>query len=434
MRNEEDQIELRSEEFHEVLQNMPPWILRWGITVLTIIVVILLAGSAIFKYPDIVSATVTLTGETPPAVIVAKASGKLRELYVVDNQIVKQNEYLAVIDNPAKTEDILLLKNYLHTVELENRVIAPLPPRNLMLGNLQSLFTSLYTNLLEYNLYEELEYYPVKMEILEKRLGQHETQYENSIRQQKIIEGQLLIAEKQLQRDSLLNRKGVISNEDLERATSQYLQVSLSHENSLVSLENLQIQISQVRESLFDITFQDADRENSLQTRLKTVINQLENEIQAWEMNYILASPIEGQITFTKYWVANQNVILGDMVFTIIPSDDVKLIGKASLPIARSGKVKIGQKVNIRFENFPDEEYGIVGGSVKNISMVPVKENELLNYTVEIELPHALTTTYRKELPYLPEMRGQADIITEDITLLERFIMPIKKVLTNGLN
>lgn len=434
MKNEEDRIELRSEDFHEVLQSMPPWILRWGIMVLAVIVIILLVGSAIFKYPDTVPATITLTGEMPPAVIVAKVSGKLRKLYVLDNQVVKENEYLAVIDNPAKTDDVLLLKNYLHTVGLEDGIIDPLPPRSLMLGDLQSLFTSLYTSLLEYNLYKELAYYPVKTDILEKRLGQHETQYENSLRQQKIIEGQLAIAEKQLQRDSLLNRKGVISDEDLERATNQYLQVSLSHENILASLENLQIQISQVRESLFDITFQDADRENSLQTQIKTIINQLQSGIQAWEMTYILASPIDGKITFTKYWIANQNVVVGDMVFTIIPSDEVKLIGKASLPIARSGKVKIGQKVNIRFENFPDQEYGIVEGNVKNISMVPVKENELLNYTVEIELPNALTTTYKKELPYLPEMRGQADIITDNITLLERFIMPVKRVLVSGLN
>lgn len=433
MKNEEDQIELRSEDFHEVLQSMPPWILRWGITVLAVIIVLLLIGCAIFKYPDRVSASITLTAEAPPAVIVAKTSGKLRELYVRDNQSVKENEYLAVIDNPAKTEDVLLVKNYLSTVDLENGIIDPLPPRNLMLGNLQSLFSSLYTSLLEYNLYKELEYYPVKVDILKKRLGQYEAQYQNSLRQQKIIEGQVAIAEKQLQRDSLLNRKGVISNEDLERTTNQYLQVSLSHENIRASLENLQIQISQMRESLFDINFQDADRENSLQTQIKTIINQLQNEIQAWEMNYILASPIEGKITFTKYWIINQNVVVGDMVFTIIPSDDVKLIGKASLPIARSGKVKTGQRVNIRFENFPDQEYGIIEGSVKNISMVPVKENELLTYTVEVELPHALTTTYKKELPYLPEMRGQADIITDDITLLERFIMPIKKVLSEGL-
>ena len=107
---ENNNIELRSEEFQEVLSSVPPWILRWGISTLAIIVVILLVGSAFFKYPDVLSSQVVLTGSTPPAVIVAKATGKLKELYVADNQEVKTGTYLAVIDNPARTEDVITLK------------------------------------------------------------------------------------------------------------------------------------------------------------------------------------------------------------------------------------------------------------------------------------------------------------------------------------
>ena len=114
--NKEDKIELRSEEFQEVLGSVPPWILRWGITVLAVVVVILLIGSAIVKYPDVISAQITLTGSTPPATLVAHASGKIKELYVKDNQEVKTGEYLAVIDNSANTKDILFLKNYLDSL------------------------------------------------------------------------------------------------------------------------------------------------------------------------------------------------------------------------------------------------------------------------------------------------------------------------------
>lgn len=433
MRNEEGQIELRSEDFHEVLQNIPPWILRWGITVLAIIIVILLVGSAVFKYPDTVTATISLTADTPPAVIVAKASGKLRELYVIDNQIVTEKECLAVIDNSARTEDVLFLKKYLSDFELNDGKINPLPPENLMLGGLQQLFTLFYMSLHEYNLYTRMDYYPAKMEILKERLVRYEAQHKNLQRQQGIMEEQLAIAKKQFERDVALNGKEVISHEELESTENRYLQASLSYENTRSSLENLRIQISQVKESLFDISFQDEDKKNAMQTQIRTAIDQLANEIRSWEMNYMLVAPIEGEITFTNYWVVNQNITGGDMVFTIVPTNDVKLIGKASLPITRSGKVRIGQRVNIRFENFPDQEYGVVEGIVKNISMVPVNVNEFLNYTVEIELPNGLMTTYKKELPYLPEMRGQADIITDDITLLERFIMPIKKILSEGL-
>jgi len=95
-----ENIELRSEEFQEVLGSVPSWILRWGITILAFALVVLLIGSAVIKYPDVIPSQIVLTGSTPPAAIVAHASGKIKELYVIDNQEVKNGDYLAVIDKP----------------------------------------------------------------------------------------------------------------------------------------------------------------------------------------------------------------------------------------------------------------------------------------------------------------------------------------------
>jgi hypothetical protein len=124
-------IELRSEEFQEILGGVPPWILRWGITILAVIVAILLAGSAVFKYPDIISAQIVLTGSRPPATVVAHASGKLKELYVSDKQEVKAGDYLGVIDNPAQTADIRHLKHYLDSLEMEQIIQFSMPDKNL---------------------------------------------------------------------------------------------------------------------------------------------------------------------------------------------------------------------------------------------------------------------------------------------------------------
>ena len=135
-----------------------------------------------------------------------------------------------------------------------------------------------------------------------------------------------------------------------------------------------------------------------------------------------------------QYWTNNQNVTAGNIVFNIVPANQGEIIGKELLPTERSGKVKKGQKVNIRFNNYPDKEFGIVKGTVKNISLIPVADGQnIKSYMVDIQLPNGLRTSYNKELPFLPEMEGQADIITEDITLLERFLLPLKKVITESL-
>jgi HlyD family secretion protein len=188
-----------------------------------------------------------------------------------------------------------------------------------------------------------------------------------------------------------------------------------------------------MRESLLDTEYQYIEKKNSLETQLKTYATQLSAEIQSWEITYAFIASIAGKITFTNYWVENQNVTSGEEIFNIIPVNKGTLIGKASLPTTRSGKVKIGQTVNVRFDNFPENEFGIVRGKVQNISLVPSRKQEENRYVVDIAFPDGLRTTYNKELPYLPEMQAQADIITDDLSLLERFFLPIKKVITESL-
>ncbi len=102
-------IELRSEEVQEVMNRVPPSILRYGIGILTTIVMVLLIGSALFRYPETVQVEVTLSPRNPPAYIKCTAGGKLESVYVVNGQQVKKGDMLAVMENVASTEDMLQL-------------------------------------------------------------------------------------------------------------------------------------------------------------------------------------------------------------------------------------------------------------------------------------------------------------------------------------
>lgn len=434
MEDKRQEIELRSEEFNEVLSTVPAWIIRWGITMTACVVLMLLVGSAVFKYPDIISSTVTLTGTTPVSAVVARSSGKLQELYVENNQKVKANALLAVIENPAKTEDIIRLKELLQQAESNLDTIALVPSGQLQLGSLQSLYSSFYLSMSEYRQFRELAYHLKKVDLVKVRIVKNEVYYTNMLKQKELSVAQAKIAHQQYARDSLLGVKGLVSKEAVEESYSRYLQSSLSAENMDRSLENLQIQLAQMKESLYDTEYQYLDQRNKQETQLRSLINQLRAEIDAWEINYALITPVDGEITLTQYWTNNQNVTAGNIVFNIVPTNQGEIIGKALLPTERSGKVRKGQKVNIRFSNYPDKEFGIVKGTVKNISLIPVVDGQnVKSYMVDIQLPNGLRTSYDKELPFLPEMEGQADIITEDISLLERFLMPIRKVITEGI-
>lgn len=61
MEKEHKEIEIYSDEVQEVMNRIPPAILRYGMVTITAILVLLLAGSTLFRYPDTMKAAFSLT-------------------------------------------------------------------------------------------------------------------------------------------------------------------------------------------------------------------------------------------------------------------------------------------------------------------------------------------------------------------------------------
>lgn len=156
------EIELRSEEVQEVMGQIPAWIVRWGITLLFIVVLALLVGSYFFKYPDVITTEMTLTSRHPVAQIVARTSGKISKLYVTDGEKVKPGALLAIVQNPASTEDAYRLKDILLEHQAEPDRLSELlsGKAEFVLGEMQSVYVGLLTSLHECKNYRELDYYP----------------------------------------------------------------------------------------------------------------------------------------------------------------------------------------------------------------------------------------------------------------------------------
>ena len=104
--DKEEKIELRSEEVQEVMGQIPSWILRWGITLVGLIMVGLAIGSYLFKYPDTLMAEVTVTMATPPIEMYARVTGRLEHMTARHLQQVNPDEALAVLENTADFKDV----------------------------------------------------------------------------------------------------------------------------------------------------------------------------------------------------------------------------------------------------------------------------------------------------------------------------------------
>jgi len=122
----------------------------------------------------------------------------------------------------------------------------------------------------------------------------------------------------------------------------------------------------------------------------------------------------------------HQNVNQGDLLFTIVPMIEDHYLARIKAPIQNSGKIKPNQDVNIKLFNYPETEYGMLKGKVKTMSAIPNDEGF---YLVQVSLESPLTTSYNIEIPFKNEMTGTAEIVAEDLRLLERFFYQLRGIL-----
>ena len=425
------EIEIRSVEVQEIMGFIPHWIIRWGITVIFLVIFFILVGSWFFRYPDIISSTIVVTTENPPANIVARATGKIDELFVQDNQEVKEGDFIAIIESATNHRHLFALKEKLESLSsFFNHFDTPPPgllefDKNYSLGSLQSTYAVFLKSYADYRHFIKLNSYRRKIDSLHAQIARRNLLHMQLELQKKILGEELNLSSQQYERAKTLHKDGIISKSDLDAAKSTFLQKKYSDEGAKSNLTNSSLQISQLEQSVLDLELQYKEERKGLELALSQAYENLTGQIAQWEQNYLLRAPISGVVTFTKYWSVNQNVDAGSKVVTVIPKKGGKIIGKVVLPIRGSGKVKIGQKVNIKFTSYPHQEYGIVRGVIKSKSLV-ASDNY---YTMEVGLPNGLLTSYNKELDFNQEMQGIAEIITEDIRLLERIFKPIKAIL-----
>ena len=429
MKNSLDEINLRSEEVQDILTSMPNWMIRWGSMLFLLLIFLLLSISWFIKYPDIIEAQAFVTTAPPPQNEYANLSARIDTIYVEDSQNVEKNQVLAILENAAISDDVFYLKSIVDTTQFgRNSTIFPIDEFPLLfLGEIEQSFAQFENDYTQYTLNLELQAFPNEAIANNITLSKLKSRLQSTLAQHVLKKSELGFKKKELDRNKILFEKRVISEQDLENKQLEMLIAERDY-------KNLGIVISQIRESIDHAkkTTKGTEitknwEETKLLKRVGQSFNQLKKAIRDWEYKYVLKSEIEGKVSFLSYWNKNQTVSQGDLVFTIIPSNNESYVAKIKAPSQKSGKIKIGQYVNIKLQNYPETEFGILLGKVKNISLTPDKEGF---YLVDVSLPQKLVTSYGKQIEFRQEMRGIAEIITEDLRLLERFFHQFKEILS----
>jgi HlyD family secretion protein len=264
-------------------------------------------------------------------------------------------------------------------------------------------------------------------EALNLQISGHRRYSSTLQKQLNLKQEELLIAEATFEREKQLFNKGIISQAELETAENTLLATRQSLQQLQTGMASDQIEAAQLAESVSKLDIQYIREKNSLFSDLKTAYSELLSTIENWEQTYVLVSPIEGTVTFGSFWTSNQFVNAGDKVLAVVPDKQGKIIGRIQTPASGSGKIRSGQRVNIKINDYPYLEYGTLQGEVFNMSLISNGKN----YAVEVQLRQGLKTSVGKTLDFSGELTGTAEIMTDDRSLFSRIFSPLKYLINN---
>jgi multidrug resistance efflux pump len=419
-----DGLKIYSEEVRDVLSGPPKAILKWGNTFLLIFIIILFLLSWYIKYPDIVSAQIVITTNIPPEKVIAKTTGKIKTILVQDKAMVLENTPLAIIENTANYHDVFLLKKLLEAhVKDVNFDFKQL--ENTALGDIESAYAGFHAAYIANELNTDLQPYKVERNAQNSESVQISARLAILQQQKSLNEGELLLQKSEVNRYETLFNKGVVSAQDFENKKLGYLQAEKSYRGLLSTISQLKSALIDNSKNSENTKINGTKEEVNLESNKMQAFYQLKKVIKDWELAYVLQSSVTGKVSFLQIWTANQTITAGDAIFAVIPTLEKGYVGKLKAPALNSGKIQVGQAVNIRLTNFPDSQYGMLNGKINNISLTPDKDG---NLWIDVVLPKKLETSYRKIIPFQQEMSGSAEIVTEDLRLTERLLYQFRDV------
>lgn len=424
---------LHSEEIQEIMGRIPGWIIRWGISVIFTLFVVLLLISVFFRYPETISSSIVITTLNPPSDLIARSTGKIEYLLVGNQQDVKQNDIVAVLFNTADYRSVLkleqLLMDSVKSIDASNAILAEDMGQ---LGELQPYYSSLKKSSQAYAHYMQMQAIPLQQQHIKNQISMLGKSIETRNIQLKILQKDKNYELGNIKRDSILFNARAITEVEYETSQQKLLQKELSVANQQDALVSAQSEVLNLQKQLTDLTIQYDNEVTDFQLQFEEQKNLLLAQIKLWKDNYILSVPNDGKITFTKYWSVNQNVTAGDRLATLVPKDSLQIIGRMTIPSAGFAKVKIGQQVNVKLSGFPYMEYGLLKGRLASLSSVPeidASKNE--GYIAEVLFPNGLISSYKNKFRFIQQMDGTAEIITKDTRLIERFLQPLKSLFEN---
>lgn len=424
-------IRKRSDFVNDILNKTPSWILAWGNTFFLLFLLLLIFLTWFIKYPDVVQCEATITSEVPPVKLVSRTTGTIDSIFIYNNSLVKKGDWLLVINTKASISDILELEGKLkylneNIYNVDNFFNTDF--KYLNLGELQPSYNNFLRLVKKYRSYSADNNFFSQESINFSRINNLINSISNIKHQKDIAVEEMRVVKLNFDRRKKMLEKGIITKADYDISQNEYLQ----HQRLIKQYDNQVFQIQQEIESIKSnlLALKQTDKEVSQDfiIDIANSVKEMTKNFEDWSNIHVLKASRGGKIQYLDDIYKNKFINIDSNLLSIIDEinskDKHKIILK--MPTDNSGKVKVGQLVNIKLNNYPYEEFGVITGKVTTISKVTNEDY----YFVEASLINGLKTTYKKQIES-NNLIGSGEIITQDLRLTERFLYMLTKNFRN---
>ncbi len=425
----DENLEIRSEEVQEILGTPPNWLVQWGTLIALVIIVLMGWISYFIQYPDTVQSSIRVTSTEPPRKLVAERMAYIAKVLVEREDTVEAGQVLLAYKSKAKFEDVLSLEDFMLSIKDMNdsTLLSFNPPKDLILGELQD-------HLYEFNEIQEsykastsrkLDKLSIEQLKSQIRKARNNIVYEK--KQKENYEKQLKLSREELVRQQNLLKEGLNSVARVRQVQEKVL----SDERMIQSLEsnikNKEFEISLLQREIDGYERGANISQSNASAELREGFFKLQDKIEDWKKDHLLISPMDGVVVLTNEGLGPKQFVSKETeLMLILPTNTTDILGRIALEHGGSGKVQEGQRVIVKFDSYPFEEFGAVIGQVSRKGKVPTNNS----IPIEVVFPEGLRTTTGRIIEPSQEMTGKAEIVTENKRFIDWVFENTRKIVS----
>ncbi|WAC12640.1 HlyD family efflux transporter periplasmic adaptor subunit [Dyadobacter pollutisoli] len=416
-----------SDELIDIVSEPPTWIMRGGAGTITGILLLFMLGTWVIKYPEVLTGSAVVTTRVQPIKVVVPMGGRMTSLLVKDETIVKKGTILAETENTTQLSNIPAIRQLI----AETRLFLANPQRQVSFqdghmswGDLQTDLNVARQNYLDFKRLQSDHFQESRIKNRKQQVKELRQMLSVNEHQIELHEEAFKNAEERFQGDEKLFKQGATSKFDYIASKNKRLETQRERENFEKEILNNNLKLNEVERDVQEIEYAHTEKKRLCLDNIGRSLANIENSLRNWQQNYLITAPADGKLVFLKNLIENQYVKTADTLFALMPVEET-FIAAVDIPVRGMGKARIGQKVIIKLDDYPYQEFGMLEGKV--VSLEP--SLTVHSYRVMVSLPADLTSTYNQKFRFKSEMAGTAQIVTNDLRLIEHAFYGLRKLL-----